>query len=185
MTVRRIKKTTKVFLGPAGICGALLVCIIMCFSIYGVKCKSVVYAGCMLMLCLAACIDAKEHRIPNTVNLGIFALGVVRVVSEHNCVEAIEGMLAVSVPMLACTLAVRGAFGMGDIKLCGAAGAVLGASAMLTGTVAALLAAGIAGGIKLIRKKAAADDRLALGPYLAAGFIFAILSPCIICPYCL
>ena len=107
-------------------------------------------------------------------NLVIFLLGVVRVVTDSaNWLTYVIGMVSVGGVFLLLHILTGGnGLGMGDVKLVAAAGLLLGLPkmilAILVGSVAGIL-------IHSRRMKHGADRKLAFGPYLAGGIWFATL----------
>ena len=126
------------------------------------------------MLMVASVIDWREFIIPNGINLVIFLLGLVRLLTDlDNWLFYLIGMLAVSLVFLLLHIATGGnGPGMGDVKLVAAAGLLLGWPKMIL----AVLLGSISGAlIHSIRMKRGAGRKLAFGPYLAAGIWIAAL----------
>ena len=120
------------------------------------------------MLLVLSVIDWRTFTIPNGINLVIFLLGVVRVLTDRgNLINYLFGMTAVGGVFLLLHILTRGqGLGMGDVKLVAAAGLLLGLPKMILGiTLGSLLGAVI----HSVRMKHGADRKLAFGPYLAAG----------------
>ena len=126
------------------------------------------------MLLVLSVIDWREFIIPNGINLVIFLLGVVRLLTDlDNWLTYLIGMVSVSLVFLLLHVLTGGnGLGMGDVKLVAAAGLLLGWQkillAVLLGSVAGAL-------IHSVRMTRGAARRLAFGPYLAAGIWFAAL----------
>lgn len=127
-----------------------------------------------------ALIDFRTRRIPDIVTLPGIALAFV--VASLAGVEALASAflgagLALGVTGAMYALA-RGQFGMGDVKLAGLGGAVLGLSAVPAYLVlASLLAAAAA--VTMLARGATRDSTMAYGPYLAAA---GILCCCLATP---
>jgi len=81
-----------------------------------------------------------------------------------------------SLPMFLANLLRQDSFGGGDIKMCGAAGFLLGAPQVLTGSMIGLLCAGVYGGVVLLLKIKKPKDTFPLGPFLSFGFIAMMLE---------
>ena len=133
------------------------------------------YCGLFSMLLVLSIIDWRTFTIPNGVNLTIFILGLVRLVTDlDNWLLYVIGMVSVSlVFLLLYALTGGNGLGMGDIKLVGAAGLLLGWQNMLL----AVLVGSVSGAvIHSIRMRGGEGKKLAFGPYLAAGIWLAALA---------
>ena len=132
---------------------------------------------CLLfsMLLVLTVIDWRTFTIPNGINLVIFLLGVVRLITDlDNWVGYVIGLVSVSLVFLLMHLATHGnGLGMGDVKLVAGAGLLLGWSSMLLAVVIGSLSGAI---IHSVRMRHGADRKLAFGPYLAAGIWIAALG---------
>lgn len=126
------------------------------------------------MLMVLSVIDWRTFTIPNGINLVIFLLGVVRVVTDlDNWLSYLIGMLAVAMVFLLMNIATGGrGLGMGDVKLVAAAGLLIGWQKMLLAVLVGSLSGAI---IHMIRMRGGEGRKLAFGPYLAAGIWFAVL----------
>lgn len=126
------------------------------------------------LLMVLAVIDWRTFTIPNGINLTIFVLGLIRLLTDlQNWLSYVIGMFSVAVVFLLLWFLTGGAgIGMGDVKLMAAAGLFLGWQKMIL----AVLIGSVAGAvIHMIRMKRGAGRKLAFGPYLAAGLWLATL----------
>lgn len=132
------------------------------------------YCGLYSMLMVLSVIDWREFIIPNGINLVIFLLGVVRLVTDlGNWPLYVIGMVSVSLVFLLLHVLTGGnGLGMGDVKLVAAAGLLLGWPKMLLAVLVGSLSGAI---IHSIRMRRGAGRKLAFGPYLAAGIWFSAL----------
>lgn len=132
------------------------------------------YCGLWSMLMVLSVIDWRIFIIPNGVNLVIFLLGLVRVATDReNWLTYVIGLVSVSAVFLLLHIATGGnGLGMGDVKLVGAAGLLLGWQNMILAVLVGSLSGAI---IHSVRMKKGAGKRLAFGPYLAAGIWFSAL----------
>lgn len=132
------------------------------------------YCGLFSMLLTLSIIDWRTFTIPNGINLAIFILGVIRLVTDlKNWPLYVVGMLSVSLVFLLLYVLTRGnGLGMGDIKLVGAAGLLLGWQNMLLAVLVGSLSGAV---IHSIRMRSGEGHKLAFGPYLAAGMWLAAL----------
>lgn len=132
------------------------------------------YCVLFSMLLVLTVIDWRTFTIPNGINLVIFLLGVIRLVTDldHWLIYLI-GMLAVALVFLLMNIATGGrGLGMGDVKLVAAAGLLLGWQKMLLAVLVGSLSGAI---IHMIRMRGGEGRKLAFGPYLAAGIWLAAL----------
>jgi leader peptidase (prepilin peptidase)/N-methyltransferase len=139
--------------------------------------NAALYAVVQVILVAIAVIDLATRRIPNELVGALAVLALVpRAFSERTVLleSVITGLAVFGVALLLGYLA-RGGLGMGDVKLAGALGLVLGTvvlPALVLGT-----AAGAAAGLAVIARRGRAGQRamIAYGPYLALGGASAIL----------
>ena len=145
------------------------------FALRGHDANAAVWAFVQIALVAIAAIDLATRRIPNvlTVALAIAAVALRLAFERGAIVEIVVAGAVCFVAFLLLAIAARGGFGMGDVKLAGVLGLLLGREvvpALLIGTVcgavAALLAARSAGSRKAT---------LAYGPYLCLGAAAVIL----------
>lgn len=127
------------------------------------------------MLMTLSVIDWRTFTIPNGINLVIFILGLVRVVTDlDHWLTYVIGMFSVGLVFLLLHLLTGGnGLGMGDVKLVAAAGLLLGWSSMLLAVLIGSLSGAI---IHSVRMRRGAGKKLAFGPYLAAGIWIAALG---------
>ncbi|MBR6522238.1 MAG: prepilin peptidase [Oscillospiraceae bacterium] len=136
--------------------------------------KTVLYCALFSLLTVIAVIDWRTFEIPNGLNLAIFILGVIRLATDlGNLKLYLIGMLCVSLFFLIIWFVTGGAgIGMGDVKLMGAAGLLIGWKNIVLGLFVGCIIGAV---IHIIRMKRGAGRRLAFGPYLAAGIWLAAL----------
>ena len=131
---------------------------------------------CLLfsMLMVLSVIDWRTFIIPNGINLVIFLLGVVRLVTDlQNWSLYVIGMASVTLVFFLLHLVTHGqGLGMGDVKLVAGAGLLLGWPKMLLAVLVGSLGGAL---IHMARMKRGADRKLAFGPYLAAGIWLSAL----------
>lgn len=137
--------------------------------------RIVLYSLLSSLLVVIAVIDWRTYEIPNGLNLSIFVLGLVQLVFDlSNWSDYVIGMVVVSGFFLLLWLVTRGAgIGMGDVKLMGAAGLLLGWQRILLAMIVGSLAGSI---IHMIRMRRSGEgSKLAFGPYLSAGILLSAL----------
>lgn len=132
------------------------------------------YCVLFSMLLVLTVIDWRTFTIPNGINLVIFLLGVIRLVTDlDHWLTYLIGMLAVALVFLLMNIATGGrGLGMGDVKLVAAAGLLLGWQKMILAVLVGSLSGAI---IHMIRMRGGEGRKLAFGPYLAAGIWLAAL----------
>lgn len=132
------------------------------------------YCALSSLLLVITVIDWRTFTIPNGLNLAILILGVIRLATDSGSWALyLIGMISVSLVFLLLHVLTGGAgLGMGDVKLVGAAGLLLGWPKMIL----AVLIGSVAGSIiHSVRMKRGAGRKLAFGPYLAAGLWFSAM----------
>ena len=136
--------------------------------------KTVLYCALFSLLMVIAVIDWRTFEIPNGLNLAIFILGVIRLATDlSNLKLYLIGMICVSLFFLIIWFVTGGAgIGMGDVKLMGAAGLLIGWKNIVLGMFVGCVIGAV---IHIIRMKRGAGRRLAFGPYLATGIWLAAL----------
>jgi leader peptidase (prepilin peptidase) / N-methyltransferase len=141
-------------------------------------CKLVIMIGAISVFVFIAWIDYQTMQIPDRCHLILFGLSCLQIC----CSESIPlesrglGLLAISLPMFFANLLRQDSFGGGDIKMCGAAGFLLGAPQVIAGSLMALMLAGVYGGSALLLKIKKPKDSFPLGPFLSIGFIAVMLG---------
>lgn len=124
-----------------------------------------------------AWVDARTMEIPDRCHVFLLLLAFLQAWVDPMVTPADRGlgMIAVSLPMIAVNLGREGSFGGGDIKMCAAAGVLMGAVQVTAGAVIALLAAGAYGCLALLLGTKKSKDTFPLGPFLSMGFVAMLL----------
>lgn len=143
----------------------------------GLTASAIAFAAVQLVLVALSVIDFETRRLPNVLTLptAVAAL-VLRAVLERS--ELASSALAGGAALLVfgvLMVALRGAFGMGDVKLAGMLGFVLG-EAVVPALVIGVFAGGVASVVLLLLRRARWTSSIAYGPYLALGGAIAILA---------
>lgn len=139
-----------------------------------------VYGVAFAALLVAAAIDVVEQRLPNMLTIGAAALGLVSLpvitwaTGDRDPWRAIAGGLIFGGWVFAGALALRGAYGLGDVKLAVACG-IYAAWLSWPALAVAILTAQIAITATLIYGRLLGRERVPLGPAFVAGLIAAIL----------
>jgi leader peptidase (prepilin peptidase)/N-methyltransferase len=123
-----------------------------------------------------AATDIETRRLPNVITLPVAALALLfRAVDDRSDLAevAIAGGAAFAVFYLV-AVALRGGLGMGDVKLAGMLGFLLGAQ-VIPALALGIVAGGIWSAALLITRRAGLRSSLAYGPFLCLGGAVAIL----------
>lgn len=128
------------------------------------------------MLTAVAFVDIDTMEIPNGFTGSLLVIGLISMFTMPGLtlVNRLLGMLSVSLPLLLITIAVPGGFGMGDIKLMGACGLLLGWKLSLMALFLAVLTGGLYGMFLLVKKKKGRKEHFAFGPFLCFGMFAAV-----------
>jgi leader peptidase (prepilin peptidase)/N-methyltransferase len=134
------------------------------------------WAAVQGLLVVIAAEDLRTRRIPNAITgPAVLAVILLRVAfaSSELPVTLIAGIATFGV-FLGIAIVARGGFGMGDVKLAGLLGMLLGASvvpALLIGTIAGAIAS-----IVVLLRSRSRRAAFAYGPYLCVGAAVVILA---------
>jgi len=146
-------------------------------SKFGVGGLGLAWSAAQLLLVFIACFDFVTRRIPNVVTLP--AMGVVLVLRgafvPGTLPEALIAGAAGFAGFLLLVIVTRGGFGMGDVKLTGLLGLLLG-SALVPALLVGVVAGGIASAVVALVKPGGRKQAIAYGPYLCLGAALAILA---------
>lgn len=148
---------------------------VLIFLVNGWSIDSVIYCLLGSALIVLSVIDFRTYEIPFGINLFILALGLIHLIFHlGDWVDYGIGLLAVSTFLEIIYQISKGtAIGGGDVRLMGAAGLLLGWKLSIVAFLAGCILGSV---IHLIRMKVSGAERvLAMGPYLAAGIMFAAL----------
>ena len=152
---------------------------LLSFLFYDLTITTLLFCGLFSSLIALSVIDFRTYEIPVGFNIFILVLGTIRVICEflydHNSwPEFIIGLVSVSVPLLLIFYATKGrGIGGGDVKLMGAAGLLLGWKLIVLAFFLGCLLGSV---IHITRMKVSGESHvLAMGPYLSAGIVIAVL----------
>jgi leader peptidase (prepilin peptidase)/N-methyltransferase len=130
----------------------------------------------VLLVALAA-VDFATRRLPNVITLptSLAALALRAAFQHAELGEAALAGVGALVVFAVLAALLRGGLGMGDVKLAGMLGFVLG-TAVVPALVIGILAGGIASAALLATRKARWSSAIAYGPYLALGGALTIIA---------
>ena len=146
----------------------------------------VVVLAFMALVCgLLVTIDLAVHRLPNAlvapaypVVVGAWAVQAVLDDSYADLGRALLAGLALAGGYLVLALISPSGLGMGDVKLAGLLGIVLGWygwEQVLAGTIAAFVLGGLAAVVLLVTARADRRTHLAFGPWMTAGAVVGLV----------
>ena len=147
------------------------------FSIANIL-NALLYFFVLVILILIAFIDSKTQEIPNLLN-GLLLCGAVLSIFLNLSVSPLShfvGLFLISVPLFLITLVLPDAFGMGDVKLMGAGGLLLGWEHLLVAAIVGLLIGGVQGTFFLLTKSKGRKDHFAFGPALCIGIATGLFA---------
>ena len=144
---------------------------------FGVTAHGVMWAGAEILLVVIACVDLVTRRVPNRIIApAAVAVVVVRAAFVHSSVPwALAAAAAAFAFFFVVAILARGGMGMGDVKLAGLIGLLLG-KASLGALFVGILAGGVASMIVLIALRGKRGSSIAYAPYLCLGAAIAILA---------
>jgi leader peptidase (prepilin peptidase)/N-methyltransferase len=147
--------------------------------------RAAVVAPFLGLMLAVAVIDARFRIVPNRIvypALLLFAAAIVvgdLAVARVDAPRAALGMLAYSLPLFLMALAVPHGMGMGDVKLVGLIGLVLGSLGLAYVAVAAgvgILAGGLGAIFAVVALRYGRKAQMPFGPFLAGGAVVAALA---------
>jgi prepilin signal peptidase PulO-like enzyme (type II secretory pathway) len=146
-------------------------------SKFGVGGLGVAWSLAQLLLVFLACFDWVTQRIPNWATLPAMAVVLVLrgVFVPGTLPEALIAGAAGFAGFFLLVIVTRGGFGMGDVKLVGLLGLLLG-TALLPALFVGIVVGGIASAIVALAKPGGRKQAIAYGPYLCFGAALAILA---------
>ena len=171
VTMRRVRPSLPLVAALVG-----LVFAIGALVHFGLGASGLAWAVVELVLAGLASYDFATRRIPNRVTVPVSVGAVIaRAAFERSALTEVvaAGCLAFTVFLVFAVVA-RGGLGMGDVKLAGMLGFVLG-HAVLGGLVVGVVAGGVASAAILVTSPTMRGRTIAYGPYLCLGGAVAIL----------
>lgn len=144
---------------------------------FGVGGLGAAWSLVQVLLVFVACFDVVTHRIPNRVTVPAMAVVLIlRLAFATGTVP--EAFIAGVVGFAAFFLLVvitRGGFGMGDAKLAGLLGLLLG-KALLPSLLVGIVIGGLASAVVALTVSGGRRKAIAYGPYLCAGAALGVLA---------
>jgi len=144
---------------------------------FGISLRGIVWASAQVLLVFVACFDVATRRVPNRVIVPAAAAAfVLRAAFAASFLpEALAaGAIAFAFFLLVAVLA-RGGMGMGDVKLAGLIGLLLG-EASVPALFIGIVAGGVASLAVLVARLGTRSSTIAYAPYLCFGTGLAILA---------
>ena len=141
----------------------------------GFSANSVAWAVVQVVLVFVAADDLAHRRVKNAITIPVSVIAVLsRAVFEQSVLaEVVIAGLLVFLVFLVVSLVLRGGLGMGDVKLAGMLGFLLG-SKVLPAILVGVVAGGIVAAL-LLTRASGRRSTMAYAPYLALGGAVVIL----------
>lgn len=144
---------------------------------FGVTANGIAWAAAELLLVFLAAFDIATRRVPNRVTAPAAVVVVVlRLAFVHSALleMVVAGAAAFSVFLLLAVFA-RGGLGMGDVKLAGLLGLLLG-TAVVPALFLGVIAGGVGSAAVMLTHRGERGRTIAYAPYLCFGGAIAILA---------
>lgn len=171
-------RMTRLRLRPLAVVGSLAGALFVAATLirYGIDARAMLWAGAQLLLAFLACFDLATRRVPNWVTVPAAVVVVVLrgAFAPSTLLEMLTaGAIAFGFFLLVAVLT-RGGLGMGDVKLAGLIGLLLGKAA-LPALFVGVVAGGAASLVVLVWSRRRGHT-VAYAPYLCFGAAIAILA---------
>ncbi len=168
-------------LSPAG--WGVIIVVAALLAVLAYASHGLTFAGLVVMLELwlllaISVVDLREHRIPNRL-LALTALLVVvgsLVFRQPAPVAALLGGCAGLAIFLLLARLRPGALGMGDVKLAGVIGLMVGFPQVAFALLVGIIAGGLVALVMWLGRRGGGDHAMAYAPYLALGAAIALLG---------
>ena len=146
------------------------------FVYLGPSLDAALWAVVQVVLVVLAAYDVESRRLPNRITLPVAAVAIaLRAAFERDALREVVVAGALSfVIFWILALIMRGGLGMGDVKLAGMLGFLLG-NDVLSALVLGVITGGVWGAILLGSGRAGLRSKIAYGQFLAFGGAVAIL----------
>jgi leader peptidase (prepilin peptidase)/N-methyltransferase len=150
---------------------------VVTFVHLGPSLDAALWAAVQVVLVVLAAYDVESRRLPNRITLPVAVIAIaLRAVFERDALAEVIVAGVVSFALFwVLALIMRGGLGMGDVKLAGMLGFLLG-NAALAALVLGVFAGGIWSAILLGSGRAGLRSSIAYGQFLALGGAVAILA---------
>jgi prepilin signal peptidase PulO-like enzyme (type II secretory pathway) len=161
---------------PPGIFAAVSL-VYLTLSKFGAGGLGAAWSVAQLLLVFVACFDVVTHRIPNRATIPAMAVVVVlrAVFATSTVPEALLAGVGGFAAFFFLCVVTRGGFGMGDVKLAGLLGLLLG-KAVLPALLVGIVVGGIASAIVVLAVRGGRKQAIAYGPYLCFGAALGVLA---------
>jgi leader peptidase (prepilin peptidase)/N-methyltransferase len=144
---------------------------------FGLRGQGAAWAAAQLLLCFLAVFDVATRRVPNRVTLPAAAAALIlrAVLAPSSLVEAVAAGATAFAVFLVIAVLTRGGLGMGDVKLAGLLGLLLG-RAVLPALLIGVILGGVASAAVFVMRRNGRGRTIAYAPYLCLGGSVAILA---------
>lgn len=144
---------------------------------FGFTARGATWAAAELLLVFIAAFDIATRRVPNRVTApAAIVVILLRAAFVHSTLlESVAAGAAAFAIFLGLAVVLRGGLGMGDVKLVGLLGLLLGTAA-LPALFLGVIAGGVASAAVLVTHRAERGRAIAYAPYLCFGGAVAIVA---------
>lgn len=161
---------------PPGVFAALSL-VYLTFAKFGAGGLATAWSLAQLLLVFIACYDVLTRRIPNSVTVpaAVVVLALRAVFATGTLPEALIAGVAGFAAFFFLVVITRGGFGMGDVKLVGLLGLLLG-KALLPSLLVGVVVGGLASAVVAVSVRGGRKRAIPYGPYLCFGAALGILA---------
>jgi len=143
---------------------------------FGAEYSTIIAFGVTTVLLAISLIDLNTSEIPDSlvITIGIFAIAAIFLIPDVGLINRLIGLFVISLPMLLLSVAIKGAFGGGDIKLMAAGGLLLGWQAAILAFFLALILGGTYAIFLMLSGKRSRGEHMVFGPAICLGIGVAL-----------
>ena len=130
----------------------------------------------LILIAAAAVKDVKDRQIPDTINILIVIIGVIKIICLAEMRKtSVVGFICATILMSVCKLVMKDGLGAGDVKLISALGFFLGINRFIPFMVITSLVSASVAAVMVILKKMKKNDCLPFAPLVLVGYILNMI----------
>ena len=150
---------------------------VLSFMVYGFSLVTLLALPVSAILLAISLIDFHSMEIPDGLVIALIPLAIAAIwlMPDIGLLSRGIGFFAISLPMLALTIVIKGAFGGGDIKLMAVCGFLLGWQGIILAFFIAVLLGGSWAAYLLASGQRKRGQYMAFGPALCVGIFLSLL----------